>query len=316
MNQEKINYHVARDFGETFNVSMKFLRQNFKLLLQCLILLAGPFILITAITGALYQANTLETISSGRNRNVFSQFGWNYLFFIIAGIVSNLVILGVVYSFMIEYMEKGFGKFQLNDVAKRLSSNIGNLLSVFFSLTFLTIITLGALIGVFIAIGTSLPWLAVVLGFFCFIGLLIIFPPLIWQLSVVYMVKMTDSLDIFESFSKTRYVMKQNFWWTWVIVICSTLAIGVISFVFSLPQVVYQMVEMFGRIRGDNSEVSIVFLIVATICTFCTSTLYSLLYLINAFHYFSLKEKKEGTGLMDRINDIGQKPEQHTDHKY
>lgn len=316
MNQEKINYRVARDFGETFNVSIKFLRQNYKLLLQSLILLAGPFILITAISGAFYQANAIETMSSGRTKNIFSQFGWNYFLFITASIVSNLVIIGVVYSFMIEYMEKGFGNFQLNDVAKRLTSNLGNILSVFFSLTFLIILFLGAIIGIFIAIGTALPWLAVLLGFICVIGLLILFPPLMWQLSVVYIVKMTDNENVFDSYGKTKTVMKGNFWWTWVIVICSSLAIGVISFVFSLPQVIYQMVEMFSRMRGDNSEVSIVFLIVATICTFCTSILYSLLYLVSAFHYFSLNEKKEGTGLMERINDIGQKPEQNADRQY
>jgi hypothetical protein len=316
MNQEKINYRVARDFGETFNVSIKFLRQNYKLLIQSLILLAGPFILITAIIGAFYQANAIETMSNPGNKNIFSQFGWNYLLFIIAGIVSNLMIIGVVYSFMIEYADKGHGNFQLNDVAKRLTSNIGNILSVFFSLTFLILLFLGAIIGIFIAIGTSLPWLAVLLGFICVIGLLILFPPLMWQLSVVYMVKMTDNENVFDSYGKTRSVMKGNFWWTWVIVICSSLAIGVISFVFSLPQVIYQMVEMFSRMRGDQSEVSIVFLIVATICTFCTSILYSLLYLVNAFHYFSLNEKKEGTGLMERINDIGQKPEQNADRQY
>ena len=35
--KEKINFRQVRDFGETFNVSVKFFRQNFKLFFQSLI---------------------------------------------------------------------------------------------------------------------------------------------------------------------------------------------------------------------------------------------------------------------------------------
>jgi len=34
MNQEKINLRQVRDFGETFNASIKLVRQNFKLFLK------------------------------------------------------------------------------------------------------------------------------------------------------------------------------------------------------------------------------------------------------------------------------------------
>jgi hypothetical protein len=316
MNTEKINFKVARDFGETFNVSFKFLRQNFKLLFQSLLFLSGPFILITAICGAFYQANAIETFTVQASANPFSQYGLNYFLFLLAGIISNLAIIGTVFSFMLEYMEKGYGNFNLNDVGRRLAQNIGNILSVFFSLTFLILLFLGAIIGIFIALGTAAPWLAVLLGFFAVIGLLILFPPLMWQLSVVYMVKMSENENVFDSYGRTRTVMKGNFWWTWVIVICASMAIGVISFVFSIPQVAYQMIAMISRAQGDTSDVSILFLIVATICTFCTSLLYSLLYIINAFHYFSLAEKQDGTGLMERINEIGQNPTQNVEKQY
>ncbi|HEX8516719.1 MAG TPA: hypothetical protein VF868_11005 [Bacteroidia bacterium] len=316
MNSEKINFRVARDFGETFNVSIKFLRQNFRLLIQSLIFMAGPFILLTAICGAYYQANAIETFSIGQARHPLANFGLNYFLFILAGIVSNLAIIGTVYSFMIEYMDKGYGNFNLNDVGRRLRNNIGNILSVFFSLTLLILLFLGAIIGVFIAIGSAAPWLAVLLGVCAVIALLIFFPPLMWQLSVVYMVKMSEDENVFDSFGRTKSVMRGNFWWTWVIVICATMAIGVISFVFSIPQVAYQMISMISRARGNTSDVSIIFLIVATMCTFCTSLIYSLLYIINAFHYFSLAEKQDGTGLMDRINEIGQTPAQNVEKQY
>ena len=63
MNPEKINFRQTRDFGETFNVSIKFLRQNFKLFFQSVLFIAGPFVLISAIAGAFYQSNAINMFS-------------------------------------------------------------------------------------------------------------------------------------------------------------------------------------------------------------------------------------------------------------
>src|ERR1035437_8039884 len=108
-NQEKINFFQRRDFGETFNVSVKFLRQNFKLFFQSLIFIAGPFVLISAISGAFYQSSALSFLSIAKTQhtNIFSQFGWAYFLFIGTTIISSLVITGTAYSFMICYLEKG-----------------------------------------------------------------------------------------------------------------------------------------------------------------------------------------------------------------
>src|ERR1035437_2376291 len=152
-NQEKINFRQSRDFGETFNVSVKFFRQNFKLFFQSLIFIAGPFILVSAIAGAFYQSSAVSIFSLARKgeSDVFSQFGWTYLVFILAAILANIVLIGTVFSFMINYMEKGPGGFTVNDVSKILFKNIGNILLVFFILMFLTIVVLAIVVGVIVA---------------------------------------------------------------------------------------------------------------------------------------------------------------------
>src|SRR3972149_5114405 len=108
-NQEKINFRQVRDFGETFNVTVKFFRQNFKLFFQSLIFIAGPFILISAIAGAFYQSNAANLFSFTRtgSSDIFSQFGWTYFVFIIAAVIANIMLLGTVFGFMINYLEKG-----------------------------------------------------------------------------------------------------------------------------------------------------------------------------------------------------------------
>ncbi len=317
-NQEKINFRQVRDFGETFNVTVKFLRQNFKLFFQSLIFIAGPFLLISAIAGAFYQSNAVSifSVSNMGQSNILSQFGWTYLIFILATIISNMVLFGTVYGFMINYMEKGQGGFTINDVGQTLVKNIGNILSVFFILMFFTVVILALVVGIVVGIAYAVPVLGVLFGIALFIGLLILLPPVMWLLSVVYLVKMQEGKGVMESFGRTRKVMRNNFWWTWVIMVCAVLAVGIISFVFALPQAIYQMVLIFSHLKDASGEVSIPFLIVATICTFCSTLLYSGLYVISSFHYYSLAEQKDGIGLMERIDEIGNTPNNNVEQHY
>ncbi|OFY86917.1 MAG: hypothetical protein A3F72_00755 [Bacteroidetes bacterium RIFCSPLOWO2_12_FULL_35_15] len=318
MDQEKINFRQVRDFGETFNVTVKFLRQNFKLFFQSLIFIAGPFILISAIAGAFYQSSAIEisTLGRGSSGNPLAQYGWSFLIFMLSAIVSGIVLIGTTFSFMINYMEKGPNSFSVNDVATKLLQNSGKILSVFFVLTLLSLLIIAVLVGIVIGLTTAVPVLGILFALAFVFGMLILFPPLMWQLSVVYLVKMQEDKGVFESFGRTREVMHGNFWWTWVIVVCSAIAIGIVGFVFTLPQIIYQMILLLSHIKNGGGETPLAFLIVATICTFCSTILYSALYVINAFHYYSLAEAKDGVGLMERINEIGNTPQNNVEQQY
>lgn len=322
MNQEKINFRQSRDFGETFNVSVTFLRQNFKLFFMSLILIAGPFVLISAIAGAFYQSHAISLFSitalgkSNGLSGILNQFGWEYVLFILATVVSSLMIVNTVYSYMLTYMEKGPGGFAVNDVTQTVIKNITNVLSVFIVFTVFIILFLVIVVGIIIGISAAVPVLGILLIFLLFIGLLIIMPPLMWLLSAIYIVKMHEGQGVFESYARAKEIMRGNFWWTWVIIVCAGIAVIIANFIFAIPQAGYQMVLMFSRLKGSNEEVSISFLVVATLCTFCTSILYSVLYVVCGFHYFSLAEKKDGLGLLERIDEIGTTPNNNVDQQY
>lgn len=326
MNQEKINLRQVRDFGETFNTSIKFIRQNFKLFMKSLLFIAGPFLLISSIAGAFYQANAITMQSRlqsgmmeyGNNPMdiVLEQFGWTYLIFIVASILANLALVGTVYSYMITYAEKGPGQFTVSDVSSKLIQNAGGILSTFFGLTLLFILIIGIVMGLGIALGVAVPALGFLFIVAAFFGILILFPPLIWQLSVVYLVKMEDRFTVMSSFGQTREVMRGNFWWTWLIVVCSSLGIMLVGMVFSLPQIAYQLILTYSSTQGEANETSIPFVIIATVCTFCTTLLYGFMYVINGVHYYSLAEKNDGLGMMQRINEIGVTPTTNVNQQY
>ena len=72
MAQQKIQLRKIRDFGENFSDTFQFIREEFKPLLVSFILVAGVFMLVTAIFSGLYQKSTfgfLDEIENGGFRN-------------------------------------------------------------------------------------------------------------------------------------------------------------------------------------------------------------------------------------------------------
>jgi hypothetical protein len=320
MDQEKISLLQSRDFGETFNVSVKFLRQNFKLFFKSILLIAGPFLLISGIAGAFYSSHSVSMMSitnmMANSSNPFALYGWTFLLFMLASVIANIILLATVYSFMLNYLEKGPNGFTVNDVAGTLLRNLGKIFVLFFVLSLIAIILIVILVFIIAAIASMVPVLGILIGVGAFFGIMILFPPLMWQLSVVYLVRMQEGGGVFDSFGRTSQVMKGNFWWTWLIVVCSSIAVSIIGAVFTLPQIIYQMVLMVSSMRGGDTETSIPFFIVVTICTFFSSLTYSIIHVINAMHYFSLNEKKFGKGLMEKINEIGNTPDNNVNQQY
>jgi hypothetical protein len=318
-NLEKINFRQVRDFGETFNVSVKFIKQNFKLFFQSLIFIAGPFILISSIAGAFYQSHSLTTVSVGHmgfRETMESNLGWLYFIFMAATMVSGLTLSAKIFSFMINYTEKGPGNFTVNDVSKTLIKNTGNVLSVFFTTTFLLILIVCVIVVITYVLIKSLPVLGVLLMIALFFGLLIIVPPLSWQLASIYLVKMQENKSLSESFSRTREVMRGNFWGTWLLMVCGLFVVMILAGAFKMPEIIFQLVLALSHKKSMVQETSVPFLIIATVCTFCSLLIYSCFYVISTFHYFSLAEKKDGIGLMDRINEIGNAPNDNVEQQY
>ena len=275
--------------------------------------------MLSALAGAFYQSNALRIYTPMRimdPSSVLQQFGLAYLLFITATIISNLAIIGTVFSFLMNYQEKGPGNFTVNDVGRTLRQNIGSIIAIFLIILLLGIAIITLLCVLIFIAASAAPALGVLLAIFMMLGMFIVAPPILWQLSVVYLVAMKDNKGVFESLRKTRDVLRDNFWWTWLIVVCASIAIVILGFVFTLPQAAYQMFLMFSNMKGGGGETPIAFMILATVCTFCATLLQGVLHVINGVHYYSLAEKKDGTGLMDRINEIGNAPTANVHQQY
>ena len=308
ISQEKINFKVARDFGETFNISIKFLRQNFVSFFICLLLLAGPFVLIYSFATAHYQSVILDKtalVRAGRlyNMNVYN---WEYFLSLFCQFVCYLSLICTTYSYMIVYSEKGKGHFTVGDVLKKMNAHIGKIISAFLLYSFLTTIFVSAIFFIVGLIGDASSVLGILLVLSMLIGILLLGPNLFWQLNTIFLVIISENEIPISAFGRTREVMKNNYWLTWLIVVCASFMVSFLSLLFILPTSLYSIINLY-TVSSSGEETSMIFIVISAICTFLATIVYAIFYIICTFHYFSLAEKQDGLGLMERINEIGTK---------
>ncbi len=307
INQDKINFLQARDFGETFNVSVKFVRQNFKIYFLTFLLLAGPFMLLYSFSGAYYESVILHKVALVKAGLLYNMttYSWEYFVSLFFQLLSALALMCTNYSFMVVYHEKGTGNFRVGDVAKKMKQHVSKIIGGFFLFLILTIIFGVAIVVVVSLIINGSRVAGVILLFALIVGFLIIGPNLLWQFSTSFLVMISENEIAFTAFGRTREVMKNNYWWTWLVGVCASLITMFISLMFALPMIVFTLIKTFTMTSDGNYENSIFYLIVFVVSTFFSSMVYALLHVVSGFHYFSLAEKRDGTGLMERINEIG-----------
>jgi len=144
MEKPAINFKQERDFNAIISHTFDFIKQEFKPLGIALLTYAGPFILITAFLAAMYQSGLYSDPDTFNNSNPLSVFqniySTKYFLFILGSIVSNVILMSVVYSYVLLYVTKGKDGFEQEDVWKLV---IGNFVPVFF-----IIIALSFMIGI------------------------------------------------------------------------------------------------------------------------------------------------------------------------
>lgn len=323
MNQEKINFHIARDFSELFNIATKFLSQNFKHFFKTIVFIVGPFVLLSAIFGAFYQAHALSFPKtalegvSGRMQiysNMLNQFGWQYFALLFFSFCSGLVMLTTVYSYMIAYDMHGPKNFGIPEVKALVLKNIAKTIkgfAIFFLIMVVVLLVVSIVLGIFVML---LKIFAVVIVLLFMLGLLFISPPYLWKFSTFYLPLMTEDLTVSEAFGKVRRVMEGNFFSTWLLIFSTILVLIILGLVFSAPVIIYQIILQVGGITASDNTTP--FIIVTLICSFFSKFVYSVFYIVCGFHYYSLSEAKEGAALLNRIDEIGNTPSNDVDQHY
>ncbi len=204
---EWINLREERDFGEKFNATFQFARQNFKNLSLSLLLLGAPLMIIANLFVAYFQADMVTgsyDLSKGLPNVVLKM----YLVILPIYLIGYSWLMTVTLSYMTEYLN-GNREITTGQVFGRASRNIGKIIVA----GFITSIMIG-----FAMILLLIPGIYVAVA-----------------VSFVYVIIVVEGGSVFGSISRSFKLIKGKWWSTFGLVIVMGIVVGLMQLVFSIP---------------------------------------------------------------------------------
>jgi hypothetical protein len=283
MTQPNIELAKVRDFSAIINDSFLFLKQNFKPLLRSFFTFCGFFIVAAIITGILQQLkmysffneNGVGEVASNGIMSYYNTWGTEAALSVLFMVLSYTAIPVTVLCFITLYKEKG-------NVAPTNEEMWGYI--KYYYLKILGCVILNAVIFV--------------VGFvFCIVPGFWLYP----ILSLTLPIMIVENTSYGYAFNQSFRLIKDNWWTTFGALFIMGLIVGICAGIVTLPATIWSIFSLATHTSGGTIAT-----IITTILSHIALVLYILPVITLALCYFSLTEVKEGTGLMARINQIGE----------
>jgi hypothetical protein len=280
-----LNLQENRDVGQILNATFVFIGITFKKLFRDIMLISGPFYVLAGVFSSLTTFNTLRMIGTiGSSNSIFSQFQffspayWLNLLCLLIGWSLSATIIG---NHVLQYKLNG-PDYDVHEVRKSIKGDImrvilGNFLNV---LVIIAATILFIIPGIYLAVANSLLTTIIVLD------------------------KQTTTID---AFGESRRLIRDNWWAACGLGIIVGIITSAVQFVFKVPSTILTTIISFNTIRhGDGADSYHILLIALNAIAFIGVALVSAVSVVaSAIYYYSLKEKKDHTALMQNIDNIG-----------
>lgn len=305
----------VRDFGALFNDGIAFLRKNYKTYFGSIMYLAGPFIIVTGLLSGYMQSlqsklvggNLFTSFRFGSDAGLFSANFFGTLgIFILISVLTTLVTVACICLYFKEYDKTPSENLPITRsmIASGLASAAWRL---FYNLIILSLMMglVGLLIVGVLAVLFIVPVLNILVGIALVIGLLIIVPVLIYVIYVSNYIIIRDEVLITDAFGKAWRYMKGNFWWTWLLMVAVTICVGTLASLLNLPLTILTFTKAFSRSYDSGSDGTILYVIFGALSMIGQLMLVSpVLYTFCIFNFHNHEERHEGTGLLNRIDEL------------
>jgi len=226
---------------------------------------------------------------------------------LIFGVLSYLIILGIVAEYYFIKAENPDADINYQDIIQRLKKDFGILFSTFLYTLLLSLLVglaFGIVFFVFGMLLAGVPIVGAILMFFLVIGLFIIVPNLSFLVVALYMIRLKDRKSFSDALSIAYNLTMENYWQTWVVVFVAMLLVSVIIGVSSFILGILIAVQAFNTASVSTDSFSWVS-IVGFFIEFVTQFIQMILIFITMLWAFSLYEKKFAVGMQQKLNEIG-----------
>lgn len=278
MQAAKIEFYRARNFGDVLSDAFEFIRQNFKILLKGVFILAAPFYVAGGFLMGMYQQDALQVTNPAAVLNMMMS---GMLPALGLNMIGATMLLGVSTEITVLYNERGAGGFGMDELWKAVRKD--------FFMLFLTMLG----IMVFLTMGTIL---FIIPGIYLSIAL-----------AIMPVVRVVERAGFFKSLGRSTSLMS-GFWWrSFGLIIVLLLIISIMGILFVIPQqIVYFLFTFHKADPSIGSGVPSFLIPLTTVFASLSNLFYAVPFIAMVFHYYSLVEKKEAAGLFRKVESIEQ----------
>ncbi|MEJ7829689.1 MAG: hypothetical protein WKF91_15875 [Segetibacter sp.] len=291
MAEQKIELRKIRDLSENLNDTFGFIRQNFKPLVTSFLIIAGIFMLANSILNGIYQGGVMggafkdfmrgyeDGVRGNRNttRSPFWMFNETYFVVVVLAWINFIAMSAVITCYM-----------KLYDRLQKQAPTIQEVWDEF-KKYFLKVLLYSVPIALLTAAGFA----------FCLIPgiyLAVVFVP--FSIAVI-----VEDETFGGAWNRCFALIKDNFWnsfGTYLLVyIIYSFSAGIISGVFAL---LTGLASYF-----TTKDISTTIGIATSVLNIFSFVFYIVFYVSVVLHYFNLAERQYGTGVLQRLNTLGEK---------
>ncbi|MBL4675341.1 MAG: hypothetical protein JKY70_03925 [Mucilaginibacter sp.] len=290
--QPKVELAKTRDFGEIINDTFTFIKQNFKELIKNAYLFCGVLFLAGALLTSLQQYKMMKAFEDVQQQttptydsvNGTTMFGVNYFIGLFLIMLAGTLLTLSVISYMALYKQKGSIKPTSAEVWAYIKYYVGRSL-----LNTLVMIILLPLAFV----------LCIVPGFYLAPIIALILPIIVFE---------NGSFSY--AFNRSFQLIKNNWWLTAGAMFVSWIIAYFIMAAISLPASIIGMSTILFRPTTALHNMGLAAVIVTVLVQMVAMLVYIVPTVTLSLCYFNLAETKEGTSLLERINNLGNNADQ------
>ncbi|MCW3125654.1 MAG: hypothetical protein JWO03_1312 [Bacteroidetes bacterium] len=301
--EEKFHLLKVRTFSDVINDSVVFLKKYLRQIGYVILVLVVPLYII----GSFLQSASVSSpfdFTRGSNFVNWGKIGGGSVIGGLLLIFGNALLSLIFISTFLKVEQSETGEIESSDIFDGVKENLGRLLGYYFLVFVALIVILGLLFLVMAALGSISAYAVIVL-----LGLgLMVGAVYLWvSLAFVTIIYMREMCGIGEAVSRSFYLIKENFWWTFLILFVALIVAIISGYIFKIPYLIILMVRTIisassGREGFDVSILDRVALTVGNLGNILTAVVFTI---VSFMQYYSLVEKKDGLDLQQQIDNIG-----------
>ncbi len=311
-----IDFKKERNFSQKLNATFEFLSQNFKPIGKNLLLIAGPFALLTGICYGIYQTYTFSAaiaVSTGTfnagtdNSNLL--LGAGIVGMVFFSFIALTLVVAIVMRHIQQYIKEGQCHLSSSELRKSLGRDFFRVLGTTIFIVVALMLAMGIIATPLFTLSQGNPNPVLIF----FIGLLLLFSMLIVvpAFTLLYPIRSMEKRNIFTSFGRMFTLLSGKWFSTAGLVIVAGIIQSIMSVVFAVPMYIMLFLQVMhstnpeAGMESPGLVYSILFSLTSGLSMLGSFALYSILFIAITFQYYNLVERREAAGLLERLETFG-----------